>query len=347
MKKKHQEPEINKSSNDPTLWKVEPGLAIGVFRLGMPRDEILENLKERNLDSEALPGGNSIYVLDMDIELHFLAEPPFHLNLIEIHDERARFGTLKMMWDFPHNLFASIPSEATLWFDDLAQINRTLPRSTFPRNPTNEQLLSGGTLWMKYLGVGFKLTRGKITTLYLCDPADLPQIGFGEFTGDQRHHSERMQLASFRTPTARTPLAERAFKVSLLLITLFVIAFFGWRAWEEKKRWDSASEVQAKVFSVWPAPPEPFPSRFQLSYQDQSGTTHEVELEASDFYGTPQVGDDISLRYLPESPQMPLGPIKFRDVAFDHFVPYFLATIGAYFLLHIASGFVFGWLYDT
>lgn len=345
--KKHREPEINKPSSDPTLWKVEPGLAIGVFRLGLPRNEILEILKERALESEALPGGKSVYVLDMDIELHFRAEPPFHLNLIEVHDERARFGTLKIMWDFPHNLFASIPSEGTLWFDDLAQINRTLPKSPLPRNSTDEQLLSGGTVWMKDLGVGFKLTHGKITTLYLCDPADLPQIGLGEFTGAQRHLSERMQLASFRTPTARTPLAERAFKVSLLLITLCFIAFFGWRAWEEKKRWDNASEVQAEVVSVWPAPPDPFPSRFQLSYRDQSGKTHEVELEASDFYGTPQVGDELSLRYLPESPQTPLGPTKFRDVAFDQFVPYLLGAIGVYFVLHIASGFVFGWLYDT
>jgi hypothetical protein len=342
MKKKRREQETNDPSNDPGLWKVEPGIAIGVFHLGMPRHEILQILKDKNLDAEAMSGGNQVYVLEMDIKLHFRAEPPCHLHLIEVSNERVRFGTLKIMWDFPHNFFASITSTGTLWFDDLSQINRTFPKSASLKSPTDEQLLDGGTLWMKDLGVGFELTRGKITTLYLCDPADLPQVGYGEFTGAQRHLSEKMQIASFRTPIARTPPAERAVKISLMLIAMLVIAFFGKRAWEEKKRWGNTPEVQAEVVSVWPAPPEPFPSRFRVTYQDQLGKTHEVELGENDFYSTPQVGDKVALRYLPESPQTALGPIKFRDIAFDNFVPYLLGTIGVYFVLHLTSGFVIG-----
>jgi hypothetical protein len=347
MKEKHQERPSNDPSNDAALWKVEPGFAIGVFHLGMPRDEILQILREKKLDSEPLAGSNAIYVLDMDIKLYFRSEPPYQLNLIEVSNERVRFGTLKIMWDFPHNLFASIPSSGTLWFDDLAQINRVHPESTTPRNPLDEQLLDGGTLWMKDLGVGFELTRGKITTLYLCDPADLPQKGNGEFTGTQRHLSERMQLASFRKPIARNLPAERAFKVCLLLIAMLVVAFLGRQAWEEKKRWDNAPEVEAEVASVWPPPPDPFPSRSHITYKDQLGKTHDVELENNHFFGTPQVGDKVTLRYLPDSPQTALGPVMFRDIAFDHFVPYILGTIGVYFVLHIASGFVFGWLYDN
>lgn len=347
MKKKHRERRANSPSEDAGLWKVEPGFAIGVFHLGMPRDEILQVLKDKNLDWEPLAGGESIYVLEMDIKLHFRAEPPFHLNLIEVSNERARFGNLKIMWGFPHDLFASIPSSGTLWFDDLAQINHTLTKSTHRKNPTDEQLLNDGTLWMKDLGVGFELTRGKITTLYLCDPAHLPPTGFGEFTGAQRHLSERMQLDSYRKPVVKYPPAERAFKVGLLLIAMLVIAFLGRRYFEEKQRWNDAPEVEAEVVDVWPAPPDPFPSRFRLSFQDQSGKSHEVDVGDRDVYGTPQVGDKVALRYLPESPQTALGPIRSRDVAFDHFVPYFLATIGAYFVLYIASGFVFGWLYDS
>jgi hypothetical protein len=347
MKKKHQEQETNDPSNDPELWKVEPGFAIGVFHLGMPRHELLQILKEKNLDAEAFSRGNAVYVLEMDTKLYFSAEPPYHLNLIEVSNERARFGTLRIMWEFPHNVFASIPSGSTLWFDDLSQISRTFPQSTSPRNPTDEQLMHGGTVWMKDLGVGFQLTRAKITTLYLCDPALLPQIGHGEFTGAQRHLSERIQIASFKTPVARTPPAERVFKVGLMLVAISAIAFFGRRSWEEKKRWDNAPEVQAEVVALWPPPPEPFPSKFRVTYQDQLGKSHEVELGESDVYSTPQVGDRVALRYLPESPQTALGPIKFRDIAFDQFVPYLLGTIGVYFALHLISGFVIGRLYDT
>jgi hypothetical protein len=284
----------------------------------------------------------------MDTKLYFTAEPPYPLNLIEVSNERARFGTLKIMWDFPHNLFASVPSGSTLWFDDLSQINPAFAQSTTsPRNPTDEQLLNGGTLWMKDLGVGFQLTRGKITTLYLCDPAILPQTGQGEFTGAQRHLSEKMQIASFKTPVARTPHAERVFKIGLMLLSLLVIAFFARRAWEEKKRWDNALEVQAEVIAVWPPPPEPFPSKFRVTYQDRVGKSHEIDLGESDVYGTPQLGDKVALRYLPDYPQTALGPIKFRDIAFDQFVPYLLVIIGVYLVLHLASGFVFAWLCDT
>lgn len=333
--------------NDPRLWKVEPGFAIGIFHLGMPRHELLQIIKDRNLETETLSRGNSVYVLEMDTKLYFSDEPPYRLNLIDVSNERARFGSLKIMWDFPHNLFASIPSTSTLWFDALAQINRTSPEPTTPRSPTDEELLSGGTLWMKDLGVGFQLTHGAITTLYLCDPAHLPQMGYGEFTGAQRHLSEKMQIASFRKSIARTPPAERVFKISLMLIAMLVIVLLGRRAWEEKERWDNAPEVEAEVVSVWPAPPEPFPSRFRLSYQDQLGKTHEVELGGNDVYGTPQVGEKVALRYLPESPQTVLVPVKSRDIAFDHFIPYFLGTIGVYFALHLAGGVVIGRLCRT
>ncbi len=242
MKKNHREQETNDPSNDPSLWNVEPGFAIGIFHLGMPRHELLQILKDRNHDTETLSRGNAVYVLEMDTKLYFSDEPPFRLDLIDVSNELARFGSLRIMWDFPHNQFASIPSASTLWFDDLAQINRTFPESTTPRNPTDEQLLNSGTLWMKDLGVGFQLTRGAITTLYLCDPAHLPQIGYGEFTGAQRHLSEKMQLASFRKPITGTLPAARAFKISLMLIAMLVLAFLGRRAWNEKKRWDNASE---------------------------------------------------------------------------------------------------------
>ncbi len=196
--------------------------------------------------------------------------------------------------------------------NDLSQLNRTFPKSDARSQQTDDELLGRGTLWMKQLGVGFKLARGRIVSLYLCDPTVLPETGLGQFTdGAQRHQSERMQLASFKTqqaqtPRAKPPMAERTLKIGLMFMAIVAIVFFGWRAWEQKKRWDNSTEVQAEVISVWPEPPDPFPTKFQLTYQDQHEETHTVELAQSDVYSTPQIGDRIALRYLPESPQSPL-----------------------------------------
>ena len=343
----HKQKATRNVSEDPSLWNVEPGFAMGLFHLGIPRDEVLQLLEERRLDFDPLSDSSAVYVLAMDTKLYFLPESPHCLSLIEVSNEQARFGTLKIMWQYAHDIFASIPSASTLWFADLSQINPTVPSSTSFREATDQQLLNNGTLWMKDLGVGFQLRQGRVTSLYLCDPALLPQSADGEFTGTQRHLSEELQIQSYRTPSVKTPPVERFVKVSLLLSTVFVVALFGRLAWEEKKRWDNAIEVQAEVVEVWPPPPEVFPTKFRLSYLDQHGKLHDVELSDSDLYGTPQAGDKVPLRFLPDSPQTVLGPIAFRDVGFDQFVPYFLWTIGLYLVLHIAIGFAISWLFRT
>lgn len=334
-------------SGDPAdnlqLWKVEPGIALGFMRLGMPRDELFQNLKEHGFETEAIdPLDHEFYIMEMETTLYFGQCHPYPLELIEVDDERVRFGTLKVLWDFPHNIFATVPSTATIWFDDLAQITTAFTSPPSQTAATDEQLLDNGTLWMKALGVGFVLSRGKITSLLLCDPAQLPQTGCSEFSGAQRHLSERMQIESFKVPIVKTHPLVSGVKIGLLLSAILVAAFFGKQAWEEQKRWDNAPEVEATVVAVWPPPPEPFPDKYQLAFQDNSGKTHEVELLQNDLYGIPQVGEQIRLRYLQESPQTVKGPAKLHDIAFDRFVPYLLGIFATYFVLHFVSDYVVG-----
>jgi hypothetical protein len=229
-----------------------------------------------------------------------------------------------------------------LWFDDLSQITRDFARQKKERPVTDEMLLDSGTLWMTELGFGFRLSRGRTTALFLCDPSKLPTTGYGEFTGAQRHLSERMQIASFKSSSAKSHPLVLAVKTGLLVVAISVAAFFGKQAWDEENRWNNATEVQADVVAVWPPPPEPFPSKFELSYQDHSGTVHELELEQSDVYGIPQVGEKVTLRYLPESPQIVKGPAKVHDIAFEQFVPYLLGTLAGYFGLYFMSDYFLG-----
>ena len=322
---------------------MKPGFAIGVLQLGTPRDELFQILRSHEIEIEDADLQESeLYVTEMNTTLHFGVEQPHLLELIEVTDERVRFGTLKVLWEYPHNIFATIPSAATMWFDDLSKVTDATSSAAPQETVTDEQLLDSGTLWMKALGVGFGLTRGKITTLLLCDPSKLPNTGYGEFTEAQRQLSERMQVESITLPVAKTHPLESAVKLGLLLNAILVAAFFGKQAWEEEKRWDNAPVVEADVVAVWPPPPEPFPNKFQLSFQDNSQTTHEVELGQNDVYGVPKVGEKITLRYLPESPQTVKGPAKIHDIAFERFVPYLLGTVAVYFVLHFASDYLVG-----
>jgi hypothetical protein len=332
-------------SNDPQLWKVEPGFAIGFIQLGTPRHELFQILRERNFEAEDADLEESeFYVVEMATTLYFGIEHPYPLELIEVDDDRARFGTLKVLGDYPHNIFASIPSTGTAWFEDLSQISHGFITPTPKKTVTDESLLDSGTLWMTDLGFGFRLTRGIITTLFLCDPSKLPEAGDGEFTGAQRHLSERMQIASFRSSAAKSHPLETTVKIALFLTAILVAAFFGKQAWEEQNRWDNAIEVEADVVAVSPPPPEPLPDKFQLTYQDKSGTKHELELDRNDVYGVPRVGEKVTLRYLPESPETVKGPTKVHDIGFERFVPYLLSTLAVYMVMHFMSDYFLGHL---
>ncbi len=330
-------------AKDPQLWKVEPGFAIGFLQLGTPRDEIFQSLKERKFEIDEVElQDDEYYIVEMDTTLYFGARHPHPLELIEVDDERARFGTLKVLGDFPHNVFTSVPSTSTLWFEDLSQITDGFTVPVPKRTATDDSLLDSGTLWMTALGVGFRLSRGKIVSLLLCDPSRLPEAGDGQFTGAQRHLSERLQLASFKTSVTETHPLERVVKVALFLMAISVAAIFGKQAWDEQQLWDNAPEVEAEVVAVSPPPPEPFPTRFQLTYQDKSGNMHEVQFEQNDIYGIPKVGEKVTLRYLPESPGTVKGPAKINDIGFTRFVPYLMGTVAVYLVMHFMSDYAVG-----
>ncbi len=93
--------ESGDTSNDPRLWKVEPGFALGILQLGMPRHELFQVLKERDFDTEDADLQESeFYLMEMDTTLCFGLEHPYLLELIEVNDDRARFGTLKVLGDY-------------------------------------------------------------------------------------------------------------------------------------------------------------------------------------------------------------------------------------------------------
>ncbi len=104
---------------------------------------------------------------------------------------------------------------------------------------------------------------------------------------------------------------------------------------ELQKKWNEAPDVVAIVIALKPPPPEPFPDEVTVSYTDTSGNEHQFVLGRTDYYGIAKIGDEINIRFLPELPEKPLGPSRFREVGFDFALPCGIVILASYSVLQL------------
>ena len=110
-----------------------------------------------------------------------------------------------------------------------------------------------------------------------------------------------------------------------------------WRAIDYQSRWNAAPVVEGTVVAVDPPPPDPFPSKFTVAYQDLEGNPHETVFGFADVYVTRAVGDKVEVRYLPGAPDEPMGPARVNDAAFLKFMPWGIAIVGVYLGVQILA----------
>jgi hypothetical protein len=177
--------------------------------------------------------------------------------------------------------------------------------------------------------------RGEICTVYLRKPEDSPRRGDGPLTASQRELSARKDLPTYLIRP------RRAAPEAAWLQTVLVLALFGglglliWQAINYQLRWNAAPVVQGDVVDVQPPPPDPFPTDYTISYRDQSGAAHQVVLKRADVYVTPKVGETVEIRFLPESPDRPLGPARYRDIAVEEYVPRGIGIVAVYCVIQV------------
>lgn len=321
------------------LWSVDPGLGMGVLELGSERDIVLRQLQDAGIDVDLDDDEPELYVEDMDTELIFTTETPPRLREIVVEDERARFGPLPVLGERVHKLadLLQVPAEDTLWRIE-PEDGRPIPESgSASMSPSDEQLLDEGTLWFTTLGIGLGMVRGEVTTLRIRKPEGSPKRGNGPLTEAQRALSQRADLPTYLLRPLQGK--KRAGGCLRSLATLALIAALGWLVWNAllyQQRWNNAPVVEGVVTDVQPPPPEPFPNDFTIAYQDEAGNPHQVVLHVADVYTTRNVGDKVEIRYLPEAPDQPLGPARYRDAAFLKFVPWGAGILAAYWVVQLA-----------
>jgi hypothetical protein len=311
-------------------FTVDLGQGIGPLRLGDPKDEVLRRLAEAGMPLED-DEDDWLYVDEMDAEIKFKSTTPPILLEIIVEDERVRLGPLPVLGERLHIIVdqLGVSDAETVWrTHEEADEKRTSDERPIM---TDKNLLDRGTLWIPALGLGLGMVRGEITTIRLRQPEESPRRGYGPLTPSQRELSTRSDLPTFLLrdqPTLTTP---NRWIQKVLTLALFIgMGAIVFQAIEYQGRWNAATVVQGNVIDVQPPPPEPFPDQYTIDYSDLAGKQYQVVFQRNDVYVAPQVGETVEIRFLPEAPHRPLGPARYRDAAFNKYVPYGIGLMAAY-----------------
>ena len=319
----------------PELWTIELAQGVGVIRLGDARQEVVRKLREARIDVEDDEEDRFLYVREMDTELTFKTTSPQTLLEIVVEDERVRLGPLPVIGERLHKVvdLLKVADAETVW---RAEADDDDQRPTDGNRPlvTDEILLDGGTLWIPSLGLGLGMVRGEICTVCLRQPGESPRRGDGELTLSQRELSARKDLPTYLVrPRGGAPAS---WWQTVLTFALFgAFGLLVWQAIDYQRRWNAAPVVQGDVMDVQPPPPDPFPTEYTIAYRDQAGTAHQVVLKRADVYLAPKVGENVEIRFLPESPDQPLGPARYRDIAVEKYVPIAIGILAIYLVILI------------
>jgi hypothetical protein len=314
---------------------------MGPLVLGQPRREILRILREQGLEFESDGDDDEdseLFVEAMDSHLVFSSDEPKRLTRMDIDDDRLRFGPMQVHGKRLHEIvdLFQVPSSETLWCnhyeDDV--VGETAKR--LARTYSDRELIESGTLWITTLGLGLTVYLGEIETVHLCDPEHVPHFGSGQWTQEQRVLSETYQVKD-EVPKQRIDPPKRRRLAGVILLVGFVMAMgcLVWQAMALQAQWNNAQETRATVVSVNPPPPAAFPDEYTLSYRDNLDAPHQVVYRSNQILGLPAVGDEVTLRFLVESPDKPLLEHQSRDVGFDFAMPYGIAILATYWILNL------------
>ncbi len=311
---------------------------MGPLVLGTEYDSLLQILRDHRIRTDNPTLDRSCKLSVPEIHTHFLFSQsyPRTLDRIEVEDDRVHFGSLSVIGKRAHEIIGlfKVPRKETLWSSDATNELTSVPLPNHNTTEFSRELLSTGTLWITSLGVGLTLCDGLIAKVHLCDPASCPSTGTGPWTKEQQRLSEVRELPAVATaPTKRS--------LSSLVVPILHLAMFAcmgvviWWGIQVQQRWDAAPDVPGVVVAVDPPPPTVFPDKITLSFNDLNGTERRHTLGHTQFYMTPKLNDEVTIRYLPDAPNEVLGPFGFRDVGFNAAVPYGIGVLAVYSILQL------------
>lgn len=309
-----------------TPWRIEPGRSWGPVELGMSRDEV---------KAAVMRGGGT---LEEDEEDHtFLGtETPWgefefnaagdRLSKITVFDSSLYFGEEHL--EEP-TLDVAITAIGHRSFNDTrwthGELKQPLPEDV------DTQLLRSGVLWLISKGIGLEMYRGKVESVFICRPEDVPASPLGQLTPQQLELATDPQL--FRElPPAYKPPSYRQVWVSRLALLLFVIfiAVQGYRAYEAEMRWSKSEPIEGEIIETLPAGSD-FPDAYVVRYEPPDIAPQQVTIRSVFVGGLLPIGKKVEIRYLPEQPHKATTIWEAREHGFVDFIPSILGGAAVYF----------------
>ncbi len=314
------------------FWLVEIGVGLGPVSLAMEYDQLRQVLCDHHIDADNLLLDRSgiLAVPEMNSQLLFSHTEPRILRQIDVNDDRIRFGGLPVIGKRVHEILGMFKAsrKETLWSNDGRSDGDSHASQSGEMATASRDLLASGTLWITSLGLGMTLRDGLIASVHLCDPADSPSVGLGPWTKEQQRLSEVREMpVSSGSIHGETMVDQTIFRRylerSILLMAMFVSSgFVLWWGVSLQRSWDAVPDVPAVVAAVDPPPPAFFPDKITVTFTDSAGAERRQNLDHTQFLTTPKLGDEVNVKFLPDSPEMVLGPVGYRDVGFNTAFPY-------------------------
>ena len=335
---------------DIAFWSVELGVGMGPLVLGLPRNEIIGLLRDKwrgEIDREELDeflelDDNEFYIDAIETNLFFSSDSQQTLKRLDISDDRVVFGSMRIIGKPLHEVVTllNVPASETLWcdfYEDDEQADAALNK---PASKSDRLLLAAGTLWIRSLGLGLTVIRGKIDCIHLCNPEDSPRYGSGTWNDQQQALSEIGFQSKSMLKNAKSS-APTSIMIRLLFLAMVIaIGSVIWKGLRMQQEWDREPDEQATVVAKDPPPPQPFPEIYTLSYKDKNGLAHQATFRAVDIYGVPEIGAQVPIRFLPDAPDKPLTHVHLDNVGIDYIIPRCIAIAALYVVLWLLASWL-------
>ena len=322
------------------------------FRPGMSRAEVRAGLERLEVwEDEFATGDFAVTVQGRDLEFWLATDGSERVRQIAIEADEINWNGKPLLDALMDDALRALePPGPALWErDNGIGIPFREPGPVPPVPPTDEELLSEGTVWLTERGLGLLIGNGVVMGLAWREPRDLPARFAGPVTEAQRALSRRPDLetylrekagAEIRAERRKDPL--RYLRGAVTVLAFVALAMIGRRGFADTRLWAQAPVLPGKLLAFERGPkkafrdylPPPFSKiipagrrvetdLFRVEFLDPAGARREAVLEPAEFYVEPRaIGEEVQVLYAAGEPPRVHGPSRARDAAFIDYVPW-------------------------